>query len=725
MIPMHVPEEGLVLHGPPHSPLDGNVVDTNVQPQVMRLDLGAGVLEEVMRASRMGKDIHMSFGKNLQLLSIAQPTHSELYNYTPDKEDELRFAGLVTHKLAQKKIQEDTAGVDAAMAALKSKMADHQQNKQNKQIKILSDTPAASARPKPNHLKPKPSSSFAQLNKTNTPVVRSVPSTPAVIPARRPPATDPSWGLSVKERTDLREKMEALKIPLLHLVAIRPMSLKFLANKVACTQDECKEILEKLGKPARLDPEKWDLTDKAFKELSVWDFKYELDDDRELAIEHAVSAYDRMRLSREDKLWQMLLPREERGKGKILSKLQSHQGPIQKSGTPRIHVQGAADDQVNDDPAAAEVQERHHLTPGDATTPMARSQSSDQIKKKRVSEQEAQSKRLLSSGPKKAAAAAKAKDLAKKRGTRKGALAPANVKSEEFVHESDEDDDNTVHAPPNVAPKPALIKTSADSPKALPKTNPLERADCIEKSQDQPKAEKGPKTSKTPTVGSKVNASNKASSPAGTPTSKHRLSDASQTSSSGSKLSRQRTTSSPHKPSPLGSSPPTNASDLDNDSQLQLTSNSSTSSTPLNSHGRNAATGLKPRPDAGKRLPNPAETCSQPSLKRKAADAPPGGRAADLPLTNGHTAPAAKRVKTSVPSPPTTDSSSNASPIQSDEVMGQAERFKKYYAKYQLLYQELAAQTNPAPEKMNKLMEWHQRLQSMKDDISRAVIANK
>lgn len=63
---------------------------------------------------------------------MAQPTQSELYNYTPNKEDELRFAGLFTHKLAQKKVQENTAGVDAAMEALKSKMADHQQNKNNK-----------------------------------------------------------------------------------------------------------------------------------------------------------------------------------------------------------------------------------------------------------------------------------------------------------------------------------------------------------------------------------------------------------------------------------------------------------------------------------------------------------------------------------------------------------------------------------------------------------------
>ncbi|KAL8731943.1 MAG: hypothetical protein Q9166_003075 [cf. Caloplaca sp. 2 TL-2023] len=146
MVPIPIPEDGLILQGASHPHYENALADAELQPQVMRLDLASGVLEEIMRASKMGKDIHMSFGKTnnqhqtlhygnrtQQLLSMAQPTHSELYNYDPQKEDELRFAGLLTHKLAQKKIQEDTAGIDAAMAALKSKMADHQQNKQNKQ----------------------------------------------------------------------------------------------------------------------------------------------------------------------------------------------------------------------------------------------------------------------------------------------------------------------------------------------------------------------------------------------------------------------------------------------------------------------------------------------------------------------------------------------------------------------------------------------------------------
>ncbi|KAL8654706.1 MAG: hypothetical protein Q9226_003325 [Calogaya cf. arnoldii] len=731
MLPIDIPEKGLVLRGPSPSSSTHTAVGVETQPQVMRLDLASGVLEDIVRASKIGKDVHMSFGKNLtlhygnrsqQLLSMAQRTTLELYNYTPNKEDELRFAGLCTHKLAQKKVQENTAGVDAAMEALKSKMADHQQNKNNKKIKVLSETPTASPRTKINHVKPKPSAFFAGLSQRTVPANRSVPKSPAVDPTRRPLATYPSSAITAGEDTNTKEKMEALKIPLLHLVAIRPMSLKFLADTVVCTQEEAKQILDKLGKPSRLDPDKWDLTDRAFKELSVWDFNYQLDADRELAIDRAVSAFDRLRLSREDKEWQMLLPKEERGKGKILSKLHVHQGPIQKSATPRIHVQETADDKVNEDePAYTEGHEKHHLAPGDAEVPPTRTQASDQTKKKRISEQEAQSKRLLSSGPKKAAAAAaakaketKAKEMAKRKVTKKEGAVQASVKSAEFVHDSDEDEEEAKVATTSGPNTAASKKISDATLKTLPGNKP--QATAADLSKELGKEQKGTKAPNH--SGRQIsNGSNRPPSTAGTPTSKHRLSDASQAPA------RQRTTSSPHKPSPLGSSPPTNASDFDNDSHPHPTSNSSTSSTPLNAPSRNPTTALKPRPEASKRLPNSPATSSQTSLKRKPEDDLSGSSRSDNPpLTDGHTAPAVKRVKTSVPTPPATESGSSESSPVSDDVLSQAERFKKHYGKYQQLYEEVSAQgANAAPEKVEQLLKMHERLQKMKDDISRAV----
>ncbi|KAL8656383.1 MAG: hypothetical protein Q9210_000310 [Variospora velana] len=758
MVPLSIPENGLSLHGTSSSGSDGDLAGREPQAQVMRLDLAGGVMEDIMKASRLGKDLHLSFGKHItihygnrtqQLLSLAQSTQSELYRYSPDNEDQLRFAGILTHKLAQKKVQENTAGADAALAALQSKMASHQQNKQSKQIKVLSQTPTPSPSLKSTHPKPRATNFFANLKsqqtrKPMTPLgntmTGSTPGSPAAAPSRPGQATSMPPRSAPGVQDEKSQKLQALKIPLLHLVAIRPMSLKFLANKVGCSQDECKQVLEKIGKPARLDPEKWDLSDKAFKELDVWKFAYELENDRELAIEHAVSAYDRMRLSREDKLWQMLLPKVERGKGKVLSKLQLHQGPIQKSSTPKIHVQRTTEDQVNDNTLNVEGEEKHHLAPADAT-PMARSQSSDQIKKKRVSEREAQSKRLLSTKPKKAGATPKASDASKKKVTKKGSASGPNVKSTEFVHDSDEDGEmeDVATAAPKPALKPTLkpasqpaakptsklgpkattAKASEADPKSLAKTAGPEDRDSIKQLQRSEKDGKRFKTSNG-TGKPASNESKRPASSAGTPCDKHRLSDASQSSSSASKLSRPRTTSSPLKPSPLGSSPPTNASDLENDSQPQATSNSSNASTPLMAQARSTPLSVNPRLKAAKRLPEPAKNTSEHSLKRKADDVDSEIHKHNVPISNGHINAGPKRIRTSVPSPPAMDSSSSeSSPISSD-VLHQAQRFKEYYTNYERLYGEVARQTTPAVEKVDRLVKMHNRLQTMKDEINRA-----
>ncbi|KAI4197182.1 MAG: hypothetical protein LQ348_002190 [Seirophora lacunosa] len=758
MAPLSIPDDGLHLQGVSSFGLDAHLAPDAPQPQVMRLDLAGGVFEDIVKASRMGKDIHMSFGKNIiprqtihygnktqQLLSIAQPTQSELYKYSPDKEDQLHFAGTLTHKLAQKKVEENTAGADAALAALQSKMASHQQNKQSKQIKVLSQTPTPSPSLKSTHPNPRATNFFANLKSQQTrkpmtshgnTLARSTPGSPAAAPSHPGQATSIPPRSAPAAQDEKSQKLQALKIPLLHLVAIRPMSLKFLANKLGCSQDECRQVLEKIGKPARLDPDKWDLSDKAFKELDVWKFAYELENDRELAIEHAVSAYDRMRLSREDKLWQMLLPKAERGKGKVLSKLQLHQGPIQKSSTPKIHVQRTTEDQVNDNTPNLEGEERHHLTPADAT-PMARSQSSDQMKRKRVNEQEAQSKRLLSTKPKKASASPKAIDAPKKKVTKKGSASAPNVKSTEFVHDSDEDGE--LEAVVNAAPKPAptlasqpttktasrlgpkstVAKTPEAGPKGLAKTAVPDKRDSIKQQQQ---TEKDGKRVKTPSATDKPGSdgSKRATSGAVAPSGKHRLSDASQSSSSTSKVSRQRTTSSPLKPSPLGSSPPTNASDLENDRQPQATCTSSNSSTPLIGQARSTPLSAKAGIQAAKRLPEAAQNTSEHSLKRKADDVDSDLHSHNVPLTNGQISPAAKRIRRTVPSPRAMDSSSSeSSPISSD-VIHQAKRFKEYYANYERLYGDLSAQTTPAVEKVDRLVKMHNRLRTMKDEINRA-----
>jgi len=78
-------------------------------------------------------------------------------------------------------------------------------------------------------------------------------------------------------------------------------------------------VLQKIANPDQSSL-KWKLTDKAYKELDPYDFRYE-GEDRAVAIQSAIAAFDRQRISKDDKIWQKLLPESERGSGKILSKL--------------------------------------------------------------------------------------------------------------------------------------------------------------------------------------------------------------------------------------------------------------------------------------------------------------------------------------------------------------------------------------------------------------------
>ena len=579
----------------------------------------------------------------------------------------------------------------------------------------------------------------------NNSTTRSMPSSPSSGPFRPPvfskavPTSDP---ILPKGRL---QRIQAIRKPLIHLLAIRPLSAKYLAKQVKCEEDEVLEALSKVAKPARLDPEKFDLNDRTFKDLDVWSFQYPDQHDRDLAIERAISAFDRSRLTPKDPTWQKLLPKIERGKGKTLSKLDHLQkGPIQQSTTPRIHVQQP--DELKSQPADSESDVKKRLSPKD-TEPMARSKSHEGVKKKKVSEKEAQSKRLLSNGPKKIVPVVKEKEPHP--GVKKGTKKISEPLSSEFVNESDEEDGleesmareaqgltpreyHTSGTPkstpakgvtlkvqkPKVAPKPGAsrpatkgvaVKASDASTHAHPPqvskpkpsmTTDKEKAkennvDLIKK--DGRIAQKAPE--KKPEIPS-------ASSSA----SKRKLSDAGQGGTPMKKtLSSSRKISPPHKPSPLGSSPPTNASDLD---RLGV---SSASSTPL-------------VPELSKKLLGAnghARNTSEHSLKRKAGDLDknihehrsllPNGHVNGI--MNGHVKPA-KRQKTSELTPPSSNSPSPPSPATARSVvLEKAQRFKAYYPKYEKMYHDVETAADPTEEDVEKLKRMHRRLADMKAEI--------
>ena len=223
----------------------------------------------------------------------------------------------------------------------------------------------------------------------NNGTIRSLPASPALAATSASPRSEVTPTSAPEPQDWNTQRMQALRIPVIHLLAVRPVSEKFVAHRVCCTQTECRGVLDKVGRPARLDVSKWDLVDRSFKELDPWKFPYPSDNDRELAIDHAISAYDRMRLSREDKLWQTLLQKSERGKGKILSRLNLHGGPIPQHKIPTISVPAVKEPAgENQDDTKEDGENQLRPSVGQSTK---RSVSHDRVKKKKVSEKEAQS----------------------------------------------------------------------------------------------------------------------------------------------------------------------------------------------------------------------------------------------------------------------------------------------------------------------------------------------
>ena len=556
-------------------------------------------------------------------------------------------------------------------------------------------------------------------------------------------------------------RIKALRTPLIHFLAARPASITLLVKHLSCKQDELLELLNKVGKEFRLIPDKWTLNDKAFKELDVWNFDYPNQDDRQLAINCAISAFDRMRISTKEKVWDMLLPKNERGKGKILSNLDLHKGPIKQSNTPRIQVQHPShDSNAKDQLTGHESDQKDRLAPNDAE-PMARSQSQDQIKKKKVSEKEAQSKRLLKNGPKKVTTAPKVKEdhPAVKKGSKK-----ANVpKSSEFVNDSDEEDgleDASTLQAQSMTPKEQLDQTlptkAAASPQSIAQTpkvgsSKVKASKPAFSSRDSEPTPAGKETSSKPVTPSrpdvtskpkpaavnhveckgkdvkseKTKASSQITAPtppvkghqkkalpsaSSSPAPRHRVSDSSQGSTAMKKtLSRQRTTSSPHKPSPLGSSPPTNASEFEN-------SVSSASSTSLVSQAQK--TNFKPN-GVGHSVNGHARNTSEHSLKRKADDLDTDIHAhGDTPV-NGNVN-GTKRRKTSAASPSTSESSSSS--LATSHALKRAQDFKTYYARYEILYREVSESTDAPQEKIDNVKRMHQRLVELKREITTRLV---
>ena len=276
-------------------------------------------------------------------------------------------------------------------------------------------------------------------------VSRSITASPALGASRSPFPLGASQTSVPAASSQEALKAIALKSTLLHVLAIEPTTLKSVAKKIRCSPSECEKLFSTYTLPSRDDPAKLDLDPKAYKELDIWKFPYQSDGDRQSAVDRAVKAFDKLRITPSDSLWQQLLPKHDRGKGISLSKLDFRNGPLQKVSTPIIHVEKT--DHANlTDGSDSKSDKQSRLHPRDDETE-ALSPATNPIKKRKISEKEAQMKRLSKKPPKKAAAKeprakkeSKAPAREKKEGKKGSPKITPKIKSAEFVHDSDEDD---------------------------------------------------------------------------------------------------------------------------------------------------------------------------------------------------------------------------------------------------------------------------------------------
>lgn len=636
--------------------------------QIMRLNLVQSTLDDLIQSLRneqparvrLGKHPSLHYDGKIQSIHAYPETHrSEIYSGSD--QESLYFTGVLSHSLEVEKAKSATAGTDQALAELEEKLNAHERGKESKKTHIISHPDELRGLRGKSSFKGPTSKAerdkdrwFFNLSSPNMPVSKS----PAV-------TMTPSSAPTVQSKQ--QEKMDAIRTPLIHLLAIRPSTVDTLARQIRCTAEDCLPVTEKCAIENRAKPGKYGLKDKLYKELDVWGFKY-TNLDRDSAIQNSISAFDRMRISKTDPIWQTLLPEYQRGKGKCLSRLNLRTVPPPKPAVTKVKVSGSED-------SGKEMAK--------PKSKVINSTLTGRITKKPAG-----------------------KSVAKPDGNSK-------IKSAEYVNDSDESDDlnmpdsgTSARLPPE--PKnhssehqraPLSSKTQA------PKIRPPAKGRASEATSAPAKV--APKSSKPETAKPKLEPIK------------------SVTKAPASKRPPSRISTSPQKPSPLGSSPPTNASDSTgrNRSDSQNQSSSSSSSSPLISQlakankARSSAPVAKPAAAKSTTQTNGAAKSTANPLKRKAEpdrlSVPQAGR------PTGNLEAKRRRAVSTASSASSTGSASPSMSYQVSrlELHEKSRKFKRYHDKYTKLHASLAANADPSREDVAKLQQQHEALELMKREI--------
>lgn len=525
----------------------------------------------------------------------------------------------------------------------------------------------------------------------------SVPSSPM----RKPPTSQPSGNHDLVLR--------ALRVPLIHLLAIQPSKDTYLADTCRTSTAIVRELLPKIARRSADDAEKWQLTDKSICELNPWKFPYKSSDEREQAINSAVKSFDRLRLAKDDKLWQILLPVEERGQGKCLSRLNLKAPELKTNAKPStpLHKMTNKGDKK---PAAAKKAEDKDVE----------KKTERKVKEKVVKE----SKVLAEPKPKKVV-------------KEKAAHSASSAVVRPSPAPKDTPKSSNARTPLNSS---TSTSTSSSAPHTKPVAQPPVRNIPTASSTSTPDTSKIRTKKMAPTT-ENASARPKPKAPARDPLPRDRPYKPAKPA--------MPVNTKPKNPSPLSVSPPVNASDfaeghpvhkvlagspakpMSGNSDRSLKRKANDIDSDIHSHNLSAKQPRVNRPTPSQtpassngRM-NGSTPSSAGSLKRKSDDSSTSNTpiAKIRKVANIDTGLASLyHSNHNNQASPGDSSSSNTSPsipsLSFRQTVELSQKFQKYYKKYETLYWKLAeADTSPSDSQRNELLNMHKKLEEMKREI--------
>jgi RNA polymerase II elongation factor ELL len=522
--------------------------------------------------------------------------------------------------------------------------------------------------------------------------------------------------------------LRALRVPLIHLLAVQPSRDTDLADTCRTSLTNVRELLPKIAKRPS-DSENWQLTDKSFRELTPWKFTYKTAEDRERAIDSAIKAFDRLRLAKDDKLWQNLLPAEERGQGKCLSRL-NVKAPEQKPATP-LHKMPKLTDKKH---AASKKGEEKSAEKG-----ARKSKEPTEVKPKKVVKEDTPQRTVK---------------------VKSGGAAPATQKATPSTSISSTTSTSTststsaikpISTPKSTAPSHRHTPSADTMPPVIrqrkvmvPKTTTTSKPASTPSASATPKTASTPKGTSTP-KGSQQPKPNPKPSSRGPPPQRDRVSRPAKPYST--------LNTKPKNPSPLSASPPVNASDFEDTHPVHkalaaapspakaMSGNSDhtlkrkANDTDSDIHNHNLSvkqarvnkTTPVHTPSSANGLGNGTTPASGNPLKRKSDDSSSSDTSATKvrKVANIDTGLASRYPNSDNQTSPDDTSSSSTSPaarLSFRQTVELSQRFQQCYKKYEELYWQLAeAKAPPTDAQRSELMKMHHTLEKMKREIRSGV----